>query len=323
MTIQDFTGIAGSPETDQGSTKEANGVKEDDETTVKDVNGLPVLKADGTRQKMKRKKSRRGLAGRKGDAPGLISSRDLLVNEGAGSFASSRPTQTPNRTTSNGFSRKNSIMRKKSSVLETSDDGDIVMEDNSSTRLENGISVGFSDLSYAVPIQPTSNVKDAAKSLTILHSISGTFLPGKMSALMGPSGSGKTSLLDCLAGRKNAGEITGNIMFNGKKPKISDYRRLVGYVEQFDTLVGELTVEQMLAYTAALKLPSSTTSEERRERVNEVITRLDLEVCRHTVIGSALVRGISGGQAKRVNIGLAMITRPKILFLDEPTRLVW
>ena len=119
MTIQDLTGISGSPERDQGSTKEANGVKEDDETTVRDVNGLPVLKADGTRQKMKRKKSRRGLAGRKGDAPGLISSRDLLVNEGA---PASRPTQTPNRTTSNDLSRKNSIMRKKSSVLETSDD---------------------------------------------------------------------------------------------------------------------------------------------------------------------------------------------------------
>ena len=93
----------------------------------------------------------------------------------------------------------------------------------------------------------------------------------------------------------------------------------MGYVEQFDTLVGELTVEQMLEYTAALKMPACTTAEERRERVNEVITRLDLDKCRHTVIGNALMRGISGGQAKRVNIGLALITRPKVLFLDEPS----
>ena len=90
-------------------------------------------------------------------------------------------------------------------------------------------------------------------------------------------------------------------------------------MEQFDTLVGELTVQQMLSYTAALKLPASVTAEERRERVNEVISRLDLGSCRNTIIGSALVRGISGGQAKRVNIGLALVTRPKVLLLDEPT----
>jgi len=86
-------------------------------------------------------------------------------------------------------------------------------------------------------------------------------------------------------------------------------------VEQSDTLVGELTVEQMLSYTASLKLPASTTAGERQDRVEEVITRLDLHSCRNTIIGSNLLRGISGGQAKRVNIGLAMITRPRILFL--------
>ena len=190
----------------------------------------------------------------------------------------------------------------------------------STMRIQNGVSVGFSDLSYSVPIKPKSKAQAAPTSLTILNSISGSFVAGKISALMGPSGSGKTSLLDCLAGRKNSGEITGKITFNGKKPTPSEFITLVGYVEQFDTLVGELTVEQMLAYTAALKLPSVTTPDERRQRVNEVIDHLDLEVCRDTIIGTTLVRGISGGQAKRVNIGLAMITRPKILFLDEPTR---
>merc|ERR1712151_373992 len=180
-----------------------------------------------------------------------------------------------------------------------------------------GVSIGFADLSYSVPIKPKK--KDDGKSLEILHSMSGSFLPGRMSALMGSSGSGKTTLLDVLAGRKNSGEVSGTITFNGKHPKSSDYRLRVGYVEQFDTLVSELTVEQMLSYTAALKLPASSTNEQRRARVNEVITRLDLDACRHTVIGSSLVRGISGGQAKRVNIGLALITRPQILFLDEPT----
>jgi len=189
------------------------------------------------------------------------------------------------------------------------------IEQNQGDNSISGISIGFADLSYSVPIKG----KNGEKSLQILHSLSGSFLPGKMSALMGPSGSGKTTLLDVLAGRKNSGEVSGNITFNGKRPKLSDYRLRVGYVEQFDTLVGELTVQQMLSYTAALKLPASITAKERRERVNEVITRLDLDSCRNTIIGSALVRGISGGQAKRVNIGLALITRPQILFLDEPT----
>jgi ATP-binding cassette subfamily G (WHITE) protein 2 len=74
-----------------------------------------------------------------------------------------------------------------------------------------------------------------------------------------------------------------------------------------------------LLYTAELKLSVKTTSEEREAWVTEMIKMLNLESCRNTVIGSPLSRGISGGQAKRVNIGLALITRPPVLFLDEPT----
>lgn len=157
------------------------------------------------------------------------------------------------------------------------------------------------------------------ESFTILKDLSGAFSPGKLVALMGPSGSGKSTLLDVLAGRKTAGTLGGRVLFNGREPTRDDHRFMVGYVEQFDTLVGELTVENMLRYTADLKLPSSVSAEQREARVEEVIQMLDLESCRRTVIGSALSRGISGGQAKRVNIGLALITRPPILFLDEPT----
>ena len=66
-------------------------------------------------------------------------------------------------------------------------------------------------------------------------------------------------------------------------------------------------------------MPSNVTADERQARVDEVISMLDLESCRNTVIGSALSRGISGGQAKRVNIGLALLQKPPILLLDEPT----
>ena len=79
-----------------------------------------------------------------------------------------------------------------------------------------------------------------------------------------------------------------------------------------------LTVEQMLMYTAELRLPALTRAQQL-ERCEEVISQLRLEECRKTIIGGELVKGISGGQKKRVNVGLSLMTRPPILFLDEPT----
>jgi ATP-binding cassette, subfamily G (WHITE), member 2 len=136
---------------------------------------------------------------------------------------------------------------------------------------------------------------------------------------MGPSGCGKTTLLDILAGRKTVGRLEGELLYGGVSPSRTFLRRYTGYVEQFDTLVDTLTVEEMLMYTAELKLPPTVTREEKQRRVDQLIERLGLGVCRNTRIGSPLQRGISGGQAKRVNIGIALITEPRVLFLDEPT----
>lgn len=176
-----------------------------------------------------------------------------------------------------------------------------------------GVTVSFTDLRYTIPVKK----KDP---LAILSDINGCFKPGRLTALMGPSGSGKTTLMDVLAGRKTGkGKVEGEVLFDGTSVPTAALRHLCGYVEQFDTLLGELTVEQMLNYTADLKLPKSVTREEKRKRCDEIISKLRLEKCRATNIGNVLNRGISGGQAKRVNIALAMVTRPKVLFLDEPT----
>ncbi|CAL8464553.1 g4088 [Coccomyxa elongata] len=164
-----------------------------------------------------------------------------------------------------------------------------------------------------------------------------------MSALMGPSGSGKTTLLDVLAGRKTAGKTQGTILFAGVKPSSMFLRRYTGYVEQFDTLVDVLTVEEMLLYTAQLKRPLREDHASKSAAVDTLIHDLGLEGCRNTLIGNSMNRGISGGQAcchsshslkngclhpkhgcgmwraKRTNIGIAMITNPRVLFLDEPT----
>jgi len=136
---------------------------------------------------------------------------------------------------------------------------------------------------------------------------------------MGPSGSGKTTLLDVLAGRKTAGKTTGTLLFSGAKPSRAFLRRYTGYVEQFDTLLPVLTVGEMLLYTAELKRPMSETLESKKAAVEELLHDLALTQCRDVKIGDPLTKGISGGQAKRTNIGIALITNPRVLFLDEPT----
>ena len=173
------------------------------------------------------------------------------------------------------------------------------------------VPVTFKDVRYTVKVKKAEKV--------ILDGLSGVMPAGRMTALMGPSGSGKTTLLDVLAGRKTSGAIEGEVLFAGQKLARGALRNLTGYVEQFDTLIGELSVKQMLMYTAELKLPPATSRADKEARVQHVITKLGLEGCADTTIGNVLQRGISGGQAKRVNIALALITQPRVLFLDEPT----
>jgi len=96
-------------------------------------------------------------------------------------------------------------------------------------------------------------------------------------------------------------------------------KRLCGYVEQASALIPEFTVEQMLLYTSELKLPASVSYEEKRRHVDALIAKLQLGCCRHAKIGDSLHRGISGGQEKRVSVGLALICQPSVLLLDEPT----
>jgi len=103
--------------------------------------------------------------------------------------------------------------------------------------------------------------------------------------------------------RKNGGRATGKVKVVGREE--------TGYVEQFETLVGELTMENMLRYTSEL-LCCDLTKVQRISRVNDIIARLDLEKVRHNVIGTGLKRGISGGEVKRLNIGIALISAPKV-----------
>eukprot|EP00884_Botryococcus_braunii_P016488 jgi/Botrbrau1/3522/Bobra.341_2s0049.1 len=184
----------------------------------------------------------------------------------------------------------------------------------SENNFSSGLSVTFKELNYSV----RSSTKRGEK-IKLLMDVSGYLLPGQLAALMGPSGSSKTTLLDVLASRKTVGTLTGTLLFGGQRATRTFLRRYIGYVEQFDTLLDNLTVYEMLIYTAELKNPMSVPFNQKVERVNSVIGQLALNTCRDVRIGSALQRGISGGQSKRVNIGIALVTNPRVLFLDEPT----
>lgn len=135
--------------------------------------------------------------------------------------------------------------------------------------------------------------------------------------MLGPSGSGKTTLLTALAGRL-PGKISGNITYNGL-PFSSSMKRKTGFVAQDDVLYPHLTVIETLTYSALLRLPKKLTREEKIEQAEMVIKELGLTRCRNNIVGGPLLRGISGGERKRVSIGQEMLVNPSLLLLDEPT----
>ncbi|KAL8206728.1 UNVERIFIED_CONTAM: hypothetical protein K2H54_021657 [Gekko kuhli] len=141
--------------------------------------------------------------------------------------------------------------------------------------------------------------------------------PG-LNAILGPTGSGKSSLLDILATRKDPHGLTGEILINGY-PQPPKFKCMSGYVVQEDIVMGTLTVRENLEFSAALRLPSSMSSKEKKERVDQIIMELGLTKVADAKVGTPFTRGISGGEKKRVCIGLELITDPPILFLDEPT----
>lgn len=184
------------------------------------------------------------------------------------------------------------------------------------------ITLKFEDVVYKVKLeQPTGfccgTGRWGAKEKTILNGITGMVCPGEILAMLGPSGSGKTTLLSALGGRLN-GKLTGKITYNDQ-PFSGSIKRRTGFVAQNDILYPHLTVTETLLFTALLRLPNSLTYSEKLQHVEQVIAELGLTRCRNSMIGGPLVRGISGGEKKRVSIAQEMLINPCLLLLDEPT----
>mmetsp|Transcript_14302 Transcript_14302/g.23624 ORF Transcript_14302/g.23624 Transcript_14302/m.23624 type:complete len:813 (-) Transcript_14302:454-2892(-) len=151
-----------------------------------------------------------------------------------------------------------------------------------------------------------------------LTDVSGLVGPGDMLCVMGPSGAGKTTMLDALADRITSGQLYGEVYVNGQ-PKDRMFRRVMGYVPQADRLFGVLTAREQLIYSARLRITDSHTYHQKLERVEEIILALGLTKSADTKVGGTFVRGLSGGERRRLSIGLELVTGPSLLFLDEPT----
>ncbi|KAJ3087492.1 ATP-binding cassette sub- G member 2 [Quaeritorhiza haematococci] len=185
--------------------------------------------------------------------------------------------------------------------------------DSNNTYKSPPMSLTWNDVSYTVPVGKN-------QTRTLLKNMSGEVRSGEVVAIMGGSGAGKSTLLNCLAGRIGPGVIEGEILVNGAPRNKKTWQSLCAYVEQDDIMYSNLTVTETLQYSALLRLPSKSLSRrEKLDRVENIIMELGLNGCRNTYIGNSMVRGVSGGERKRVAIGVELVTQPKILFLDEPT----
>ena len=138
---------------------------------------------------------------------------------------------------------------------------------------------------------------------------------------MGPSGSGKSTLLNVLAHRPFARKffVESQILINCAKFSNTTFRRASCFVEQEDSLIGSLTARETLDFAAKLGLPRSVTKAERKRRVDGLLASFGLLRSADTIIGTAIRKGLSGGERRRVSVASQLITCPKILFLDEPT----
>lgn len=168
----------------------------------------------------------------------------------------------------------------------------------------------------------TCTLSDKSRKLTrfLLTNASGEAKAGRLLAIMGPSGSGKTTLLNVLAGQLAASprlHLTGQLYVNGSPFYMASPK--IAFVRQEDLFFSQLTVRETLSLAVELQLSKVSNPEDREKYVNDLIFRLGLVSCAESIVGDAKVRGISGGEKKRLSVACEMIASPSVIFADEPT----
>ncbi|KAL8123013.1 hypothetical protein AgCh_011114 [Apium graveolens] len=187
------------------------------------------------------------------------------------------------------------------------------------------------------------------KQLTILEDVSGVIKPCRMTLLLGPPSSGKTTLLLALAGKLDpALEVSGRVTYNGHTMNEFVPQRTAAYISQYDLHIGEMTVRETLEFSARCQGVGSryemlaelarrekdanikpdpdldifmkavaTKGQETNVVTEYVLKVLGLDICADTMVGDQMIRGISGGQRKRVTTGEMLVGPARALFMDE------
>jgi len=154
----------------------------------------------------------------------------------------------------------------------------------------------------------------------ILDGVDGVSRPGTLTALMGASGAGKTTLLNVLnhTGTRDL-ELEGEVLVNGTCVMPRTMSRISGFVQQEDLFMGTLRVREHLLFHASLRM-KGVSKEEILEKIESVMRCVGLKKCEYSIIGiPGAIKGISGGEAKRLSFACELLTDPMILFCDEPT----
>ncbi|KDO24308.1 hypothetical protein SPRG_10383, partial [Saprolegnia parasitica CBS 223.65] len=155
----------------------------------------------------------------------------------------------------------------------------------------------------------------------ILHDISATFRPGTMTLILGPPGCGKTALLKTIAGvyhykgpRSKSHRLHGDVTYNGKPPNALPMKHLAAFVGQKDDHIPTLTVQETIEFAHTCR---AAAGEDGVWTANAIIDGLGLRGCAHTLVGNDMIRGISGGQKRRVTIAEMLTGKESLVLLDE------
>ena len=170
---------------------------------------------------------------------------------------------------------------------------------------KNGISVDATDI--------VIRRGKGKKSFVTSNHVNINIKPGELIAIIGGSGAGKSTILNCMCGYLKPTQ--GEVFINGVDlyHNFDALKKLVGYVPQSDIVYDNLTLHDMLLYTAKLRLPKDTTPAEREAAITRAIDMVELPEKR-----DSLIKSLSGGQRKRASIAVELLSDPNLLFLDEP-----
>ena len=199
------------------------------------------------------------------------------------------------------------------------------MEKSPPDRNRGAITLAWSSLT--VVTEPVSGGRccgllkgEARPARTILDEVSGVARPGEVLAIMGASGAGKSSLLNSLTFRHSEGlRTSGTRLANSRLLSPASLTAISGYVQQEDLFIPSLTVREHLMFQARLRLEASLTTGERERRVEEVVGQVGLTGVASSIIGDLKLKGISGGEKKRLSFAAEFLSNPSVLFCDEPT----